>query len=75
METKHEELYQIYDVCEQSITENSLTLDGCKHYIACYWDEDADSEQWNKIMNAQSLDELNNYAEGLDFIIERMGQS
>ena len=72
---REETKYQIFDVSEEVIKENSLSFDGAKDFIAGFWvdlDEEQ-TEQFNKIMAAATLDELNNYASGLDFIIEKEG--
>lgn len=68
-----EKLYQIFDVSEKALIENSITFDGARTFVAGHWDILEDEEQYNKIMASGSVDQLNNYAEGLDFIIEEQG--
>lgn len=70
-----ETTYQIYDVSERSLIANSYSFDSAKSFIAGHWDILEDEEQWNKIMASSTLDELNNYAAGLDFIIEKEGEN
>ena len=65
--------YQVYDFQEEVIKENSISFESAKSFIAGHWDILEDEEHFNKIMASSTLDELNNYASGLDFIVEEEG--
>lgn len=65
-------LYQIYDCTDDLVKTNHLSFEQAKENVAITWVED--EAHWNKIMASQTLDELNNYAEGLGYIVERMDE-
>ena len=67
--------YQIYDHSEQIITENDISFQSAKDFIANHWDGLLDEDHINKIQATTTLEELNHFASGLDYVVELEGEN
>ena len=61
-------MYQIYDVTDECILEKGLTFTQTRDRIASYCSEN--EMQYQKILRAKSMKQLNEYGSGLGFYVE-----
>lgn len=64
-------MYQIYDCTDDKVVCGNMDFEEAKEYIAEPWMED-DEEHYDRVLASGSMDQLNHYAEGLGYIVERM---